>query len=72
MQNNNMLFLPELPPELPSAQQKQIRDALCAVAARGERFPGELAAVRVNLSREFATFNVDCAKASKSAKARAV
>lgn len=72
MQNCNMLVVPEPPPELPAAQQKQIRDALCAVAARGERYPGELAAVRVNLSREFATFNVDCAKAAKSSKARAV
>jgi len=73
MQNNSypVLFVPEPPPELPAAQQKQIRDALCAVAARGERFPGELASVRVCLSREFATFNADCVKAAKASKVKA-
>ncbi|GJH14999.1 hypothetical protein CBA19CS22_00675 [Caballeronia novacaledonica] len=73
MQNNSnpVLFVPEPPPELPAAQQKQIRDALCAVAARGERFPGELASVRVCLSREFATFNADCVKAARASKVKA-
>ncbi|WP_250538678.1 MULTISPECIES: hypothetical protein [unclassified Caballeronia] len=73
MQNNSnpVLFVPELAPELPAAQQKQIRDALCAVAARGERFPGELAAVRVGLSREFATFSADCSRAAKASKVKA-
>lgn len=73
MQNNSypVLFVPEPPPELPAAQQKQIRDALCAIAARGERFPGEIASVRVCLSREFATFNADCVKAVKASKVKA-
>ncbi|WP_185732287.1 hypothetical protein [Burkholderia sp. Bp8963] len=36
-----------------AAEQKQIREALCAIAIRGARFPQELDQVRQSLTTQF-------------------
>lgn len=38
---------------LTAAEQKQIRDALCAIAVRGARFPDEYVQARKNLTEQF-------------------
>lgn len=38
---------------LTAAEQKQIREALCAIAVRGARFPDELQQARQNLTQQF-------------------
>ena len=38
---------------LTAAEQKQIRETLCAIAARGSRFPDELHQARENLTKQF-------------------
>jgi hypothetical protein len=38
---------------LTSAEQKQIRDALCAIAVRGARHPGEYDTARDELTKQF-------------------
>ena len=38
---------------LTAAEQKQIRETLCAIAVRGARFPEELQQARENLTKQF-------------------
>ncbi|MBP0589303.1 hypothetical protein J8I87_06135 [Paraburkholderia sp. LEh10] len=38
---------------LSASEQKQIREALCAIAVRGARYPEELETVRQNLTKQF-------------------
>jgi tRNA G26 N,N-dimethylase Trm1 len=67
MQNNsNPVLMPGEPPvALTPAEQKQIREALCAVAARGVRYNGELTDMRLRLTHEFGQLKSGCALAQK-------
>ncbi|GJH05010.1 hypothetical protein [Paraburkholderia terrae] len=53
---------------LTAAEQKQIREALCAIAVRGERFPGELAQTREKLTKEFLALKGAAAQPAAKAK----
>lgn len=67
--HNNLIpsLIPgDMPVPLTPAEQKQIRDAMCAAAARGLRYVSELGDIRVGLSREFAQMKSDSLKSSKA------
>ncbi|WP_153135151.1 hypothetical protein [Paraburkholderia agricolaris] len=47
---------------LTATEQKQIREALCAIAARGARYPDEYETARVNLTAQFEALKVAAAQ----------
>ncbi|MEM5371331.1 hypothetical protein V4C53_35600 [Paraburkholderia azotifigens] len=53
---------------LTAAEQKQIRDALCAIAVRGLRLPDELERVRKELTKEFLALKEVAAPRAAGAK----
>jgi len=53
---------------LTATEQKQIRDALCAIAVRGARWPGEYDVARDELSKQFVALKVAAAPPAAKAK----
>jgi hypothetical protein len=53
---------------LTPAEQKQVREALCAVVARGLRYPNELEDVRKLLTAQFLGLKADTGKQAAAAK----
>lgn len=53
---------------LTATEQKQIRDALCAIAVRGARYPDEYQTARENLTKQFEALKADAAPPAAKAK----
>ncbi|MDR6447455.1 hypothetical protein J2794_003571 [Paraburkholderia terricola] len=53
---------------LTAAEQKQIRDALCAIAVRGARHPGEYDTARDELTKQFEALKAAAAPPAAKAK----
>jgi hypothetical protein len=47
---------------LTASEQKQIRDALCAIAVRGARYPDEYERARTELVKQFEALKADSVK----------
>ncbi|WP_157646390.1 hypothetical protein [Paraburkholderia atlantica] len=52
---------------LTATEQKQIRDALCAIAVRGARYPEEFERTRTELVKQFAALKEVAAQPAASA-----
>jgi hypothetical protein len=53
---------------LTATEQKQIRDALCAIAVRGARYPDEYEKARTDLVKQFEALKVAAAQPAAVAK----
>jgi len=53
---------------LTATEQKQIRDALCAIAVRGARHPGEYDTARDELTKQFEALKAAAAPLAAKAK----
>jgi hypothetical protein len=53
---------------LTATEQKQIREALCAIAARGARYPEEYETARKELVRQFEALKVVAALPAEAKK----
>jgi hypothetical protein len=53
---------------LTATEQKQIREALCAIAVRGARHPGEYDVARTELVKQFEALKVAAAQPAAVAK----
>lgn len=53
---------------LTATEQKQIREALCAIAVRGVRHPGEYDAARTELVKQFEALKVAAAQSAEAKK----
>jgi hypothetical protein len=53
---------------LTATEQKQIRDALCAIAVRGARFPDEFEKTRTELVKQFEALKVVAAQQAATTK----
>ncbi|SDR18615.1 hypothetical protein SAMN05443245_3405 [Paraburkholderia fungorum] len=53
---------------LTATEQKQIREALCAIAVRGARYPDEYETARKNLTAQFEMLKVAAAQPAEAKK----
>jgi hypothetical protein len=53
---------------LTATEQKQIRDALCAIAVRGARYPEEYEKARTELVKQFEALKVVAAQPAEAKK----